>query len=96
MIVSRIAELRTLDDLLVALISGEGGALIVHGEAGIGKTTLLEALAERVGDAVTVVRACGAETEAELAFAVLTDLLSPLLSHLDALPVAQAAVRAGG
>jgi hypothetical protein len=36
MIVSRIAELRTLDDLLVALISGEGGALIVDGEAGKG------------------------------------------------------------
>jgi hypothetical protein len=36
MIVSRIAELRTLDDLLVALISGEGGALIVHSEAGKG------------------------------------------------------------
>ena len=47
MIVSRVAELRTLDDLLAALICGEGGALIVHGEAGIGETTLLEALAER-------------------------------------------------
>jgi acyl-CoA synthetase (AMP-forming)/AMP-acid ligase II len=95
MIVSRVAELRTLDDLLAALICGEGGALIVHGEAGIGKTTLLEALAERARGAVTVVRACGAETEAELAFAALTDLLSPLLRHLDALPVAQAAVLMG-
>ena len=95
MIVSRVAELRTLDDLLAALICGEGGALIVHGEAGIGKTTLLQALAERARGAVTVVRACGAETEAELAFAALTDLLSPLLRHLDALPVAQAAVLMG-
>jgi tetratricopeptide (TPR) repeat protein len=95
MIVSRVAELRRLDDLLTALIRGEGGTLIVHGEAGIGKTTLLEVLAERAGEAVTVVRACGAETEAELAFAALTDLLSPLLSHLDALPVPQAAVLMG-
>ena len=95
MIVSRLAELRRLDNLLTTLIRGEGGALIVHGAAGIGKTTLLEALAGRAGDAVTVVRACGAETEAELAFAALTDLLSPLLSDLDALPVAQAAVLMG-
>jgi DNA-binding CsgD family transcriptional regulator len=95
MIVSRLAELRRLDDLLTTLIRGEGGALIVHGAAGIGKTTLLEALAGRAGDNVTVVRACGAETEAELAFAALTDLLSPLLGDLDALPVAQAAVLMG-
>ena len=46
----------------------------MHGEAGIGKTTLLEALVERSGGTVTVVRACGAETEAELAFSALADL----------------------
>ena len=92
MIISREAELRRLDDLLTALIRGEGGALIVHGDAGIGKTTLLNALAERSGDAVTVVRACGAETEMELPFSALADLLGPVLSHLDALPVPQAAV----
>jgi DNA-binding CsgD family transcriptional regulator len=95
MIVSRVAELRRLDDLLAALIRGEGGALIVHGEAGIGKTTLLEVLAEHAADTVTVVRACGAETEAELAFAALADPLNPLLGHLDALPAPQAAVLMG-
>ena len=40
----------------------------MRGEAGIGKTTLLETLAVRSGDAVTVIRTCGAETEAELTF----------------------------
>jgi len=74
MIVSRVAERARLDALLTALVRGEGGALVVHGEAGIGKTTLLEALVERCDGAVTVVRACGAETEAELAFSALTDL----------------------
>ena len=59
----------------------------MHGEAGIGKTTLLEALVERCDGAVTVVRACGAETEAELAFSALADLLGPVLGQLDALPV---------
>jgi predicted ATPase len=77
MIVSRIAELARLDALLAALVRGEGGTLVVHGEAGIGKTTLLEALVERCGGAVTVLRACGAETEAQLAFSALTDLLYP-------------------
>ena len=55
MIVSRMAELARLDALLAGLVCGEGGALVVHGEAGIGKTTLLDALVERCGDAVTVV-----------------------------------------
>jgi tetratricopeptide (TPR) repeat protein len=94
-IISRVAELRRLYDLLTALIRGEGGALIVHGDAGIGKTTLLEALAERSAGAVTVVRACGAETEMELTFSALADLLDPVLGHLDALPVPQAAALMG-
>ena len=63
----------------------------MHGEAGIGKTTLLEALVERSGGTVTVVRACGAETEAELAFSALADLLEPVLGELAALPAPQAA-----
>ena len=79
MIVSRVAERARLYALLTALGRGEGGALVVHGEAGIGKTTLLEALVERCDGAVTVVRACGAETETELAFSALTDLLSSTL-----------------
>ena len=95
MIVSRTAELARLDALLAALVRGEGGALVVHGEAGIGKTTLLEALIQRCGNVVTVVRACGAETEAELAFSALADLLGPVLCQLDALPVQQAAALTG-
>ena len=95
MIVSRAAELSRLDDLLAALASGEGGALVLHGEAGMGKTTLLEALAVRAGDAVTVVRAFGAETEAELTFSALADLLDPVLGELAVLPKLQAAALMG-
>ena len=95
MIVSRVAERARLDALLTALVRGEGGALVVHGEAGIGKTTLLEALVERGDGATTVLRACGAETEAELAFSALADLLGPVLGQLDALPVQQAAALMG-
>ena len=48
MIVSRAAELGRLDEFLQRLRAGDGGALVVHGEPGIGKTTLLDALAARV------------------------------------------------
>src|SRR6185312_4291788 len=95
MIVSRAAELSRLDDLLTALAGGEGGALVVRGESGIGKTTLLETLAARAGDAVTVIRAWGAETEAELTFAALADLLDPVLDDLAVLPEPQAAALRG-
>ena len=95
MIVSRAAELSRLDDLLTALAGGEGSALVVRGEAGIGKTTLLETLAVRSGDAVTVIRTCGAETEAELTFSALADLLDPVLDELTALPEPQAAALMG-
>jgi predicted ATPase len=95
MIVSRAAELSRLDELLTALAGGEGSALVVRGEAGIGKTTLLETLAVRSGDAVTVIRTCGAETEAELTFSALADLLDPVLDELTALPEPQAAALMG-
>ena len=95
MIVSRAAELSRLDDLLTALAGGEGSALVVRGEAGIGKTTLLETLAVRSGDGVTVIRTCGAETEAELTFSALADLLDPVLDELTALPEPQAAALMG-
>ncbi|HET9972151.1 MAG TPA: ATP-binding protein, partial [Streptosporangiaceae bacterium] len=95
MIVSRATELSRLDAVLAGLAAGQGEALVLHGEAGIGKTTLLEALAERAGGTVTVVRACGAETEAELAFSALADLLEPVLGDLPALPAPQAAALRG-
>lgn len=95
MIVSRATELSRLDAVLAGLAAGRGEALVLHGEAGIGKTTLLEALAERAGSTVTVVRACGAETEAELAFSALSDLLEPVLGDLAALPAPQAAALRG-
>ena len=95
MIVSRTAELARLDDVLAALRRGEGSALVVHGEAGMGKTTLLDALVERARGQAVVLRACGAETEVELAFSALADLLHPLLGDLGALPPLQAAALTG-
>src|SRR6185437_6398054 len=84
-----------LDDVLAALRRGQGSSLVVHGEAGIGKTTLLDALVERSLGSEMVLRACGAETEVELAFSALADLLHPVLGELDALPLLQAAALKG-
>ncbi|HEY2285090.1 MAG TPA: ATP-binding protein, partial [Streptosporangiaceae bacterium] len=95
MIVSRVTELSRLDAVLDGLATGQGSALVVHGEAGIGKTTLLEALIRRSRGTATVVRAGGAETEAELAFSALADLLEPVLGELATLPAPQAAALRG-
>src|SRR5262245_20798106 len=95
MIVSRRAELARLDDVLAALRRGQGSALVVHGEAGIGKTTLLDALVEHARGEGLVLRACGAETEVELAFSALADLLQPVLGELATLPPLQAAALSG-
>src|SRR5918998_2281453 len=94
MIVSRAGELGRLDELLESLRAGAGRALVVHGDPGIGKTTILDALAERCGEDVTVLRARGIETEAELAFAALSDLLGPVIDEMAALPLPQSAALA--
>ena len=66
MLVSRAAELGALDGLLARLRAAEGSALLVRGDPGIGKTALLDALLDRAGSDVAVLRARGLETEAEL------------------------------
>ena len=59
--------------------------LVVRGEAGIGKTALLQYAAERASDC-RIVRVVGMESEMELAFAGLHQLCSPMLGGLDGLP----------
>jgi DNA-binding CsgD family transcriptional regulator len=94
MIVGRASELAALDALVEDIGAGNGRALVVHGDAGIGKTTLLDTLAERGRGDVAVLRARGVETEAELAFSALADLLAPLTDDLGALPAPQSAALA--
>ena len=65
-------------------------ALVIHGEAGIGKTALLEYAAELAGPG-RVLRTVGIESEMELAFGGLHQLLRPVTEHLDRLPEPQAA-----
>ena len=74
-----------LDELLEGIRRGESRSLVLRGEAGIGKTALLEYLVESASE-LTVVRAVGVESEMELAFASLHQLCAPMLDRLDRLP----------
>ena len=83
------AEQKQIETLLHQAREGRGGALILRGEAGIGKTALLEH-AEARGEGLCVLRALGVEAEAELPFSGLHELLRPILQLLDELPEPQA------
>jgi DNA-binding CsgD family transcriptional regulator len=81
----RRRERRTLDALLDAVRAGESRALVVRGEAGVGKTALLDyALARASG--FRVARAAGVQSEMELPFAGLHQLCVPMLGRLERLP----------
>jgi predicted ATPase len=84
----RARECALLDDLVVAVRRGESRSLVLRGEAGIGKTALLEYLIASAPD-LTVVRAVGVESEMELAYASLHQLCGPLLDRLGRLPAPQ-------
>jgi DNA-binding CsgD family transcriptional regulator len=87
-LIGREAERNVLDRLVSAVRAGESRALVVHGEPGVGKTALLEYLAEHASGC-RVVRAAGVQSEMELAFAGLHQLCGPMLERLDRLPVPQ-------
>jgi DNA-binding CsgD family transcriptional regulator len=84
----RRSEREALERLLAAVRGGQSRVLVVSGEAGVGKTALLESL---IGSAAgfRVIRAVGVESEMELAFAALQQLCGPMLDRLDRLPVPQ-------
>src|SRR5215472_5087289 len=84
-LVDRQRERQALDSLVQDLRSGRGWALVVRGEAGVGKSALLEYAAGAAPD-MRVARAAGVESEMELAFAGLHQLCAPLLVRLERLP----------
>ncbi len=84
----RQVECGTVDELVDAIRAGESRALVVHGEAGVGKTVLLDHLSERA-QGCRVARATAVQSEMPLAFAGLHQLCAPMLDRLDALPVPQ-------
>ncbi len=90
MLHGRAAELADIHGLLADARGGRSSLLVVQGEAGSGKTALLEHIAADATD-FRVLRCTGVESEAELPFAALHLLLLDCLDRLDALPGPQAA-----
>src|SRR5690349_11221659 len=84
----RGSERAVLDQLLERARGGSGGVLVLRGEAGVGKTALLDDLVTRASGC-RVVRAVGVQSELELPFAALHQLCSPLLDGLERLPTPQ-------
>src|SRR4029077_16894889 len=84
----RQSEREIIDGLIAGAWAGQSQVLVVRGEAGIGKTALLDYLETKAGGC-RIVRSAGAEAEMELAYAGLHQICGPLLDRLDRLPEPQ-------
>jgi DNA-binding CsgD family transcriptional regulator len=94
MLLGRESEREQIERVLAGARSGSSATLALVGEAGIGKTALLDHAAERaVG--MRVLRARGIESEAQIPFASLLELLRPALVMLDQIPEPQAVALEG-
>ncbi|MFJ8636896.1 AAA family ATPase [Streptomyces sp. NPDC093568] len=94
MLYGRGTEQDRIDQLLLRAREGESGALVIHGEAGMGKTALLayaHACVSAAAGPARVLRTVGIESEMELPFGGLHQLLWPVTDRLDRLPETQAA-----
>ncbi|NJP88902.1 AAA family ATPase [Nonomuraea sp. FMUSA5-5] len=89
----RRLERETLDRLVATVQAGRGAVLVLRGEAGIGKTALLEHARDSAAGCRTA-RAAGVESEMELAYGGLHQLCAPFLDRLDRLPAPQRAALA--
>jgi AAA ATPase domain len=81
-------ERNLLGRLVLQARRGEGGALVVRGEPGVGKTALID-YAVGTTDGVQVLRTVGNEAEMELPFAALQQLCAPILDRIERLPEPQ-------
>jgi DNA-binding CsgD family transcriptional regulator len=84
-LLGRSRECAVLDELVGTVRRGEGRSLLLRGEAGTGKSALLQHLVRSAPD-LLVLEAAGAESEAELAYASLHQLCGPLLDQVERLP----------
>lgn len=87
---SRQAERSAVRRLLRATLTGRGGALVIRGEAGIGKTELLEGVLATV-PGLGQMHVAGREFETDLPFTALHELCKPMLARLGTLPDPQRA-----
>jgi hypothetical protein len=85
----RSRELAELDALVENARAGRSGALVVSGEAGVGKTALLERTVARAASDVRVERVVASESEMELAYAALHQLCGHMMGSAGRLPAPQ-------
>jgi DNA-binding CsgD family transcriptional regulator len=88
LLLGRATECEALRTLLASARSSNSQAIVLRGEAGVGKTALLEYVVEQASG-FRVAHVAGVESDMELAFAGLQQLCVPLLDHLDELPEPQ-------
>ncbi len=88
-LLGRSTELERIERLLDRARAGASDAMIIRGDAGLGKSTLLATAGERAQD-VRVLRATGVESDTELAFSGLRELCAPLVDDVEMLPDEQA------
>src|SRR6202158_6469225 len=84
----RRTERAVLDRLIEDVGAGESRALVIRGAPGMGKTALLDYVADHASGCL-VARAAGVQSEMELAFAGVHQCCAPVLDHLERLPVPQ-------
>jgi DNA-binding CsgD family transcriptional regulator len=84
-LLGRHSECAALDELVTSVRSGLSRALVLRGDAGVGKSALLEYLAQH-SSGCGIARAAGVESEMELAYAGLHQLCAPFLDRVQRLP----------
>ncbi|MDR9370851.1 AAA family ATPase, partial [Conexibacter sp. JD483] len=89
MLEGRTRELAWIGERTHGLHEGGACAVLVRGEAGVGKSALIEAVVAAAGDGVRVLRARGYESDTEIPYAGLLELVTPLLPLRERLPAAQ-------
>ena len=95
MLHGRHAECAAIDRLLADASELRSGALVIRGEVGVGKSALLAYAADRAAGSMRVLWGAGVESESELAFAALHQLVRPVLDHVERLPSPQATALQG-
>ena len=81
MLLGRATETARLDGLIRDAGEGRGGALVVEGAPGIGKTALIEDAAQRAAQ-LSVLRIAGVESELVLPYAALQQLCGRMIERL--------------
>ena len=89
MLHGRGAPIASIDALLTGAREHRSGALLLHGEAGIGKSALLDYARSQAGG-MTIVQGAGFQSESSFSFAVLGQIVGPLTDLIDRLPDPQA------